>query len=126
MPPRYTGQTAAIRSALAKLLWDARRVGYYTMPDRIAVALCRAGVRVILPDCPVTEWVKRETGLRVLVSGPTRDTKGNQFPGSVFVPDASKDRTRPKDQVQMPKAIGEFLAAFDKGRHPELLSQKAA
>jgi hypothetical protein len=121
---RRPGPTAAIRSALAALLWAARKCDCDHLPlaERIAVVLCRAGCRVVPPDCPVAAWARRQTGLAVMVAGPIPAHRGRPWsPGAVFIPAPGPDGTRPGCRVPLPAAVGLFVTAFDQFRHLELM-----
>ena len=121
---RHPGPTAAIRSALAALLWAARKCDcdHLPLPDRIAVVLCRAGCRVVPPDCPIAAWVRRQTGLAVMVAGPIPAHRGRPWsPGAVFISAPGPGGIRPGCRVPLPTAVGRFVAAFDQSRHLELV-----
>lgn len=125
VPASTRSPTAAIRSALADLLWAARKCDCLHLPvhDRIAVILCRAGCWAAPPDCPVAIWVRHRTGLAVWVAGPIPAHRGRpSCPGAVVLTSPDATGTRPACRVPLPSPVGAFVTAFDQCRHLELIS----
>ena len=113
-----------IRSALAELIWTARRCDcrHLSITDRIAVVLRRAGCRTLPPDCSLGVWVRRRTGLFVWVAGPIPAHRGlPSTPGAVVLTSPDQFGNRPACRVPLPHVISAFIAAHDQLYYTDLI-----
>lgn len=96
-PPRPT-----VAEVLDKLAahGSARQVADHLAAEGITGFQCLSAV------CPVSNWVHRQTGQRIMIGRATWDLDGIDG----HIPDAG----------DTPDVVGAFIAAFDKGDFPEL------